>query len=116
MHQQLAQIPGFSRGYDQRDRIIKLGAALRELRKKHLDISQRQAAEMIGMQQSELSRIETGVSELGPSMTTIGRILDAYIACYGDLNESGVMAFSLQVEVSDPDSRKQTVELIGSGG
>ena len=55
-----------------------LGGAMRELRENVLGVSQTEAARLIGMEQSELSRIENGVGSRGPSYTTIARIIEAY--------------------------------------
>ena len=112
--QLLDQHPEFAKGYAQRDRIVKLGAAIRKLRTDHLGITQEEAAKLIGVTQSELSRIETGAGQLGPSMTTVGKILDAYSAHYRAHHEHGEMELTLGVRLTEDDVTTTTVGLIES--
>lgn len=74
----LRRVPGFEQGRKRRANIVRLGELIRELRKSELGITQTEAAKLIGMEQSELSRIENGFGRRGPSYLTITRIIDAY--------------------------------------
>jgi predicted transcriptional regulator len=113
IHQLLEEYPQFARGYEQRDGIIKLGALIRKLRKEYLGITQQEAAKLIGMQQSELSRIETGAGQLGPSMPTLNRIIGAFSNHYSQHHHQGSMELTLGVRVTDGDTVTQ-VKLLDS--
>ena len=115
LHKALVNVPGFKRGYAKRDRIIKLGKALRKVREIHLKLNQKEAAALVGMEQSELSRLEAGVGERGPSMLTIGRIMDAYEKYYQGMPNHGAMALTFDVRMTDAEGQTTTVvELIGT--
>jgi len=75
---ELSGIEGFDEGRKLRAQIIDLGDKIRLLREDVLDITQTAASELIGIEQSELSRIENGVGSRGPSYSTITRIIEAY--------------------------------------
>lgn len=78
--QRLRDIPGFVEGYDRRSRIVRLGTLLRKLRNDWVQLNQTEAAKLLGMEQSELSRIETGLGERGPSYSTLAGMIDRYSA------------------------------------
>lgn len=76
----VGDVPGFKEGQREREAIFLIGEKLREVRKSYLGVSQKEAAHLIGIEQPELSRIETGMGKRGPSLGTIQRILSAYEA------------------------------------
>lgn len=80
LEQSLLKIKGFRRGYDLRSRIVQLGSKLRQLREQETGLSQRRAATLLGMEQPELSRIETGSGPQGPSYATLTRVIEGYAA------------------------------------
>lgn len=94
----LETLAGFREAYDQRARIIRLGEMLRQLRESEVRLSQSEAAHLLGMHQSELSRVETGFGERGPSYGTIVRIIETYAEL---LRERGVEV-RLTLEVTSP--------------
>ncbi len=93
-----SKLEGFSEGYKIRDQIIQLGVILKSLREQEAKLNQTQAAELIGMSQSELSRIESGLGSQGPSYATIFQIMGAYKKL---LIENGAV-LNFGVEVNSP--------------
>lgn len=76
---QMAQcLKGFDEGYKKQNEIIGLGASFRRMREKLLKLNQTQAAELAGITQSELSRLESGIGTQGPSYLTISHIFRVY--------------------------------------
>lgn len=106
---QLLQIPGVQAGVDQQQRIFALGKMLREIREAYLKMTQTQAAELIGMPQSELSRIEAGTGARGPTFTTVISIVDKYER---HLAPSGV-EIGLSLEVAGTDGEAVHYALAG---
>jgi len=114
--QALQELPGFRRGFNQRRRILQLGNVLREVRVDYLHLSQGEAARLIGIQQPDLSRLESGTGERGPSMATIGRIIDAYEGYYAKQHRGARMALSLGIKMENAEHHSTTTfEIIGSG-
>lgn len=74
----VSDIEGFREGYESQNKVIKFGTLLKTLREQETQLTQTQAANLIGMSQSELSRIESGLGTQGPSYATISQIIDAY--------------------------------------
>ena len=74
----LLRIPGVAAGMAQQAQISRLGRVLREIRESHLKMTQTEAAHLLGMPQSELSRIEAGTGARGPTFATVVSILDHY--------------------------------------
>ncbi|NKI35159.1 helix-turn-helix transcriptional regulator [Wenzhouxiangella sp. XN79A] len=100
---QLADVPAFQAGREQRRALIEQGEALRSLRESVLKINQTQAARLVGMDQSELSRLEAGTGARGPSSTTIQRVINAYDH-YLETNQLNVrVGLNIQVHRLDTD-------------
>lgn len=99
----LSDVPGFEEGLKQRATIMLLGEKIRQLRESELGISQTQAAELIGMEQPELSRIENGVGKRGPSYLTITRIINTYQAFLRQKNPATNLALNIGVSHGDSD-------------
>lgn len=110
IEKRLRNVPGFEKGRKQRETIILLGEKIRDLRKSELGISQAQAAKLIGMEQPELSRIENGVGQRGPSYLTITRIINAYQS-YLQQTDSAVHV-GLNISVSHGDSEEVEQSLL----
>lgn len=93
----LLLIPGVAAGVVQQAQISRLGSRLREVREIYLKVTQTEAAKILGMPQSELSRIEAGTGVKGPTFTTVSSIVEKYEQY---LAPSGVeLALSLDVSV-----------------
>lgn len=110
----LAAIPGFEEGRKLQARILELGERLRALRTDELGLSQTAAARAIGIDQSELSRIENGIGSRGPSYGTIAKIIEAYqeVLSAGD---SGIhLGLSIQLRHEEDGAVEQQI-LAGSG-
>jgi len=106
----LDNIDGFRKGVEDRKKIIKLGHLFRMLRKNELEMNQSMAARLIGIKQSELSRIENGYGERGPSYATITHILEAYTRHM----ESKGAEIKLSIEISSHGHR-ESFSLIDAG-
>lgn len=99
----LLSIEGVGAGIEQQQRISRLGDMLRHVRSTYLKMTQTDAAKLLGMPQSELSRLESGTGAKGPTFATVTAIVDRYEQY---LAPSGVeIALSLNVSV---DSGKAT--------
>ena len=67
------------RGYDERGRAIRLAFEIRTLREKK-GLSQRQLAELVGMTQSAIARLEGGrISRSRPTLNRIASALGAEV-------------------------------------
>lgn len=98
----LLRIPGVEAGVVQQERISRLGGRLREVREIYLKMTQTEAAKILGMPQSELSRLEAGTGRKGPTFTTVTSIVDRYEQY---LAPSGVeIALSLDVSVQSGEA------------
>lgn len=109
VYNELAHLPGFKEGLAQQKTISRLGAMLRDLREKYLKMTQTQAAELIGIPQSELSRLEAGTGVRGPTFATVTSIVQRYEQ---HLAPSGV-EISLSLEVAAPSSEGSHYALAG---
>lgn len=78
VYNELAELPGFSEGIAQQEKISLLGTMLRDVRERYLKMTQTQAARLIGIPQSELSRLEAGTGVRGPTFATVTSIVDRY--------------------------------------
>lgn len=105
---ELADVEGFDQGRHLRAQILALGDKMRELRENVLDLNQTQAAKLIGMDQPELSRIENGTGQRGPSYSTITRIIDAYQAYLQDQNLDYHLGLNIQLRRADTDEVQQS--------
>lgn len=111
----LARVEGFTEGRRLQAQILALGERLRELREGELGLSQTQAAKLIGLEQSELSRsIENGVGSRGPSYSTIARIIEAYQAALRERDASARLSLSIQLRRGDERAPAAQGVLAGS--
>ena len=110
---ELADVAGFDDGRSERAQIVELGDRMRDLRENVLDLNQTQAAELLGMDQPELSRIENGVGTRGPSYSTITRIIDAYQDYLRQHEPDYHLGLSIQLRRTDTDEVEQSL-LAGS--
>lgn len=102
LRSRLSKFEGFDEGYDRRSKIIRLGELLRKLRTDEIGLSQTDAAKLIDMPQPELSRIENGHGEQGPSYVTVTQIIEVYTEY---LREKGAtVKLSLEISMSDQKS------------
>jgi DNA-binding XRE family transcriptional regulator len=92
---------GFREGYDKRGKIIKLGELLRTVRENEVHLTQTEAAQLIQIEQSELSRIENGTGAQGPAWSTVTQIIDAY----RDYLRGKGTEVTFSLEVSGPNHR-----------
>jgi predicted XRE-type DNA-binding protein len=106
---ELVQLPGFDEGIAQQEKISLLGAMLRDVREKYLKMTQTQAAQLIGIPQSELSRLEAGTGVRGPTFATVTSIVDRYEQY---LAPSGI-EINLSLEVATPASENFHYALAG---
>lgn len=104
----LGQYEGAKEGRERRIKIIKLGRILKNMREKEIQMTQTEASELIGMSQSELSRIEAGVGSQGPSYNTIIEIVSAYKKILYDNYKS---ALNLSFEIIDSAGQHTTYSL-----
>lgn len=104
LEERLSALPGYSEGREQRREIIRLGHLLRDLRTDEVQLTQVVAAGLIGMEQSELSRIENGYGERGPAYTTITHIIDTYSRYLRDQQRPVTIKLSLEVSSPERDS------------
>ncbi|WP_043690765.1 helix-turn-helix domain-containing protein [Luteimonas huabeiensis] len=74
----LRTIAGVDEGAALQQRISRLGDLLRQVREAHLKLPQTEAARLIGIPQSELSRLEAGTGARGPTFATLTAIVDSY--------------------------------------
>ena len=121
----LGETPGFKDGQNRRRKILKLGRRLRDLRETALQISQTEAAKLACMEQPELSRIENGLGERGPSYDTITRIIDAYQSFLRERDPSCLLELQLSVRraqdkvgssQSEADSNEVDTDSVLAGG
>lgn len=105
---ELGGVKGFDEGRQLRAQIIELGDKMRELRENVLELSQTQAARLIGMDQPELSRIENGVGARGPSYSTITRIIEAYEAYLRRQGLDYHVGLNIQLRRTDTDEVQQS--------
>lgn len=110
---ELADVQGFEQGRKLQKQIIKLGEKMREVREAILGITQTEAARLVGMEQSELSRIEAGTGARGPSYSTISRIINAYESYLQSENGDYHVSLSIQTRRVDTDE-VQRIYLAGS--
>lgn len=110
----LARVEGFAEGRRLQAQILALGERLRELREGELGLSQTQAAKLVGLEQSELSRIENGVGSRGPSYSTIARIIEAYQAALRERDASAHLSLSIQLRRGDERAPAAQCVLAGS--
>jgi len=101
LEERLRALPGYSEGRQQRRDIIRLGHLLRDLRKDEVQLTQVAAAELVGMKQSELSRIENGYGERGPAYTTITRIIETYKSYLK--KQQRPVTIRLSLDISSPE-------------
>lgn len=99
----LSSLAGFADGVARRERIIQLGALLKRLREEEVEVTQSEAAAAIGINQSELSRIESGHGERGPSYQTITNIIETYSNI---MRERGAQVL-LTLEIKSDHHRKR---------
>ena len=109
VYRRLGHLPGFQEGMAQQRKISLLGRMLRDVREKHLKMTQTEAANLIGIPQSELSRLEAGTGARGPTFATVTSIVDRYEQ---HLALSGV-EIKLAVEVASPGSEAVHYALAG---
>ena len=102
------------KGRQARSKIMELGDKLRQLREDILGITQIQAAKLIGINQSELSRLENGVGSRGPSYLTIMRIVEAYQSYLQKKNIKNYM--NLTIQLLSNNSHKEKKILLSSNG
>jgi len=95
--ERLGQLKGFREGSEKRAKIIKFGAILKTMREREVHLNQTEAASLIGMTQSELSRIEAGVGTQGPSYDTITTIIDTYKQVLRDRYDA-TLVFSVEIK------------------
>jgi transcriptional regulator with XRE-family HTH domain len=107
----LAAVNGVAEGIALQQQIARLGAKLRLVREENLQFSQTVAAELAGLPQSELSRIEAGIGRRGPSYATVTRILAAYEAALAGRGQS----LSLSIEVRDGRGRRIARHIVAAG-
>lgn len=105
---ELADVKGFEQGRKLQSQIIQLGEKMRELRETVLRITQTEAARLVGMDQSELSRIEAGTGARGPSYSTISRIINAYESFLQTEKRDSHVALSIQYRRSDTDELQKS--------
>lgn len=74
----IGSIPGFRRGFENQAKIIAHGSLFRTIREKETKLNESEAAELIGISQSELNKIESGSDMQGPSFLTITKLVEAY--------------------------------------
>ena len=88
----------FRRGYQLRRKVVQLGEKLRELRtSEFVGLTQQQAADLIGMSQSELSRIENGTGPQGPSYATLLTIIEGYSQVAAEHNARQTIDFAIDM-------------------
>lgn len=104
LEERLSEFPGYTEAREQRREIIRLGHLLRSLRKDEVQLTQVAAAALIGMEQSELSRIENGYGERGPAYTTITHIIDTYTRYLREQQRPVTISLSLDVSRPERDS------------
>lgn len=107
----LGSIAGVADGIALQQQIARLGEKLRLLREQQLQLSQTAAAQLAGLPQSELSRIEAGTGRRGPSYATVTRILSAYESALADRGHS----LSLNIEVRDGRGRRIASHVVAAG-
>jgi transcriptional regulator with XRE-family HTH domain len=112
---ELSGIEGFNEGRKLRAQIIELGDKIRVLREDVLDITQTAASELIGIEQSELSRIENGVGSRGPSYSTITRIIEAYQGHLQNEDPTYHLGLNIQLRHGETGELEQSL-LAGSSG
>lgn len=112
---ELSGIEGFAEGRKIRAQIIELGDKIRALREDVLEITQTAASELIGIEQSELSRIENGVGSRGPSFSTITRIIEAYQGYLQKVDPTYHLGLNIQLWQGGTDEPEQSL-LAGSSG
>ncbi len=96
LEQRLLRIPGVTEGIAQQKRFSRLGELLKGFREDYLGVSQTEASKLVGIPQSELSRIEAGTGVRGPTIATLMSIISAYQA---NISTSGVkIGISLDVD------------------
>jgi len=105
---ELAGVEGFETGRQVRAQIIELGDKIRELRESVLNLSQTEAAKILGMDQPELSRIENGIGARGPCYSTITRIINTYEAYLQHQNLHYHLGLNIQLRCADTDEVKQS--------
>ncbi len=105
LRDRLADIDGFTQGYNLRKKIVQLGRKLRQLREEVLELSQQEAASLAGMSQSELSRIENGTGKQGPSWNKVAQIIEGYRAFLVDRNSHYDLDISVNVLVDGVEER-----------
>ncbi|VVD29972.1 helix-turn-helix domain-containing protein [Paraburkholderia dioscoreae] len=66
------EFPEAKEGYDDRDQLVRLGLVLRQARRS-LDLTQMQAADRSGIAQADISRLENGEGDRGPTFETLAR-------------------------------------------
>lgn len=111
----LRDLPGFDEGRKLQAQILELGDKVRMLREDVLKISQTEAAGLIGIDQSDLSRIENGVGNRGPSYAMITRIIEAYQSFMQKVEPSSHLALNIQFRRGEADEVEQST-LAGSNG
>jgi predicted transcriptional regulator len=109
LEERLSALPGYSEAREQRREIIRLGQLLRSLRTDQVQLTQVAAAALIGMEQSELSRIENGYGERGPAYTTITHIIDTYTRYLREQQRPVTITLSLDVSTPERDSHYSLV-------
>lgn len=70
IRQKIQDLPDGRKAYEEQDRIVKLGHLLRRARRAR-GMSQQTMATLCGINQADLSRLENGESERGPSTETL---------------------------------------------
>ncbi|MCY3988992.1 MAG: helix-turn-helix transcriptional regulator [Gammaproteobacteria bacterium] len=67
---------GFSEGYQARAAIMEAAKEIRNMRLRN-GLTQKQLASLAGMSQPEISRLEAGIGNQGPSVETLSRLARA---------------------------------------
>jgi len=101
----LESLEGFNEGRRNRDQIVALGEFMRELRADVLEITQTEAAGLMGIEQSELSRFESGTGVRGPSYSTLMRVVEAYQKLLRDRDEAWDL--DLAIRLRHPEQRER---------
>lgn len=112
---ELSGIEGFNEGRKLRAQIIELGDKIRALREDVLEITQTAASELIGIEQSELSRLENGVGSRGPVYSTITRIIEAYQGYLQNKDPTYHLGLNIQLQHGETEEPEQRL-LAGSIG
>ena len=99
----LCDVPGFEEGRKEQATLFRLGEKLRYLRTSQLGISQGEAATLIGIKKSKLSRIETGLSKRAPSFLSIIQIISAYEAYLQQSDRAIHVSLSISISSDDSD-------------